>query len=144
MSDPRPYLESKQVRKSLIAFIVIVTLMALAGTVLGGFNSAQNSATIKKNTLFAECIANYNNLSQQNTQARAKLNGQALQVQQDQVTALGAVVLSVADAKTSATVVSALAHYKVVAKLLAEEEAHITKMKAEHPVPPPPSEVCKQ
>ena len=143
-NDPRPYLESKGIRMSLIIFVVVVTLLALAGTGLGAINSAQNSKQVTKNAVFAACLANYNNEAQAATEARANLNAQQQTVQQDQLNALGNVVLAVANAKSSAGVTSALATYRTEAAALTKEAAAINKLRAENPVPAPPSEVCKQ
>jgi len=75
------------------------------------------------------CLANYNTMSQASTTARAKLN-------QEQIDATNTVILKVATATSRDSVVTALSDFT-----LAQE--HLAVEKAQHPVPPPPSKVCR-
>jgi hypothetical protein len=141
--SPRPYAENKRTTAAVIIFVVFVTLLALAGTGLGAINQAQNGRQVTKNAAFAACLANYNNVANASTAARAQLHDETSKVQQDQINAVSAVVLAVANAKTPADIENALLAYTVLNKALVKEQTAINKQVKENPVPPPPSEVCK-
>lgn len=115
-------LESYRIRLAIIVFVVIAT-------VLGSFATIQSERATAHVTRFTNCLAEYNNESQAEQAARAALN-------QDQIDATNTVIIAVAKAKTATDVDTALQSFLA-------EQAMIATKKAQHPVPPPPSEVCK-
>lgn len=100
----------------------VVLLGVILSLVIGGF------ATVKVES-FANCLAKYNNASQASTEARAMLN-------QEQIDATNAVIIAVATATSRNDVTSALSQFTVTQNI-------IKQGKLDHPVPPPPSEVCR-
>lgn len=121
-------------------FIVLFTIASLTIGVTAGVIGVQNN---QHTAHLATCQAAYNAASNASTAARARLNGEQIQLQADENASLAKLVIGVFHTKTPAQFKRVADQYTATHKMELARQAALTKEKAQHPVPPSPKEFCK-
>lgn len=130
-------LEGWKVRVLVLVF-VILTLVA------SGYAFGQTEATNHRLSKLVACQNRYNEESNASQAARAALNTLQIDLQTDENTALADLVTSVSRATTQQEAADAFVKFDSTNMVLKARQVKINQEKEEHPVPPPPSEVCGQ
>lgn len=118
-------------KQALESWVVnaLIALFVIAASTLSAISVTGNANTSKHVQEIAECLQGYNDSVQSSSAARSQLA-------QEQTDITVAIISAVASAHTKKDVDVAFATYL-------SAQSKINQEKEEHPVPPPPSEVCK-